>query len=695
MAKSKTLKLNGLLIAAVLACSLLWYGGQVQAATISVASGTDTKAADGVCHLSEAIENINDQAQTHADCAAGTGNDVIQLPAGTITLTADLPILTRSVTVQGHGVDKTVIDGVGQHAIFNSFNTSSDFTFKNFKTKAPNGFGIASQAAKSLVVQGIEVDGVGATPLADDEFPALVGFMYLGGESSEGMSTAITIDGLYVHDLEAANAFMVTGVGLIAGNGQKVTVNAKNITVTNLRSADPTGQAIGVFTSAGLAGDTRADVSGSYENITIDNISGTASNLGGFGVSGVVAGGDASADIVLRNATIRNIDAGPSMLGTSAAVMIVGAGGQGTRFKGTLKLQNTIVADSAVDGNSKNCVAADIGQTIGMQGTATLAIESLGGNISDDQTCSDYFTHSTDQNNSTTIKDSLGKLGSHGGSIPTIPLLAGSPAINAGVCEGAPSKDARGISRPQGAGCDAGAFELEQAKAADPDGTTNASTGKKIYIEPPISGAVVRVADILPANVAADDSDFEYPLGLVDFTVDGLPKGSTQVMNLYFETDEKAENFVARKADLSKNQFSIIEGATLSNVTHMGKPAIKVSYEVTDGGELDLDGTADGSITDPVGLARVKRASLVNTGALTFVSTFLALAIIAMVVFTYVDYRKHKAPIAVNDRETKQRFASQYTYLHHLKVVTFPTLHYRFTIIVEKKKPASQASKST
>ena len=62
------------------------------AANFSVAVGNDENIDNTSCSLSEAIENINNQAATNTDCPAGDGiNDTISIPAGTITLTADLP----------------------------------------------------------------------------------------------------------------------------------------------------------------------------------------------------------------------------------------------------------------------------------------------------------------------------------------------------------------------------------------------------------------------------------------------------------------------------------------------------------------------------------------------------------------------------------------------------------------------------
>ncbi len=53
----------------------------------------------------------------------------------------------------------------------------------------------------------------------------------------------------------------------------------------------------------------------------------------------------------------------------------------------------------------------------------------------------------------------LGVLGNYGGSTQTIPLLYGSSAIDAGNNATCPDFDQRGIPRPQGAGCDIGAYE--------------------------------------------------------------------------------------------------------------------------------------------------------------------------------------------------------------------------------------------
>jgi predicted outer membrane repeat protein len=62
----------------------------------------------------------------------------------------------------------------------------------------------------------------------------------------------------------------------------------------------------------------------------------------------------------------------------------------------------------------------------------------------------------------------LGPLSRHGGPTETIVPKAGSPAVDAGTSSGAPTKDQRGIVRPQGPGVDAGAVEVCPGKPAEP-----------------------------------------------------------------------------------------------------------------------------------------------------------------------------------------------------------------------------------
>ena len=109
----------------------------------------------------------------------------------------------------------------------------------------------------------------------------------------------------------------------------------------------------------------------------------------------------------------------------------------------TLNLQNTIVAANG-----------DFGCFLAPFGAGAVALNSLGNNVFTDDSC---FPIASDQ----VVTDAgLGALADNGGPTLTHALLSGSPAVdtaNGAVC---PAVDQRGVARPQGAGCDVGAYEL-------------------------------------------------------------------------------------------------------------------------------------------------------------------------------------------------------------------------------------------
>jgi hypothetical protein len=161
-----------------------------------------------------------------------------------------------------------------------------------------------------------------------------------------------------------------------------------------------------------------------------------------------------------------------------------GAEGGAIFNNGTLILKSTLLAGQGTNGNCSGGGTSD------------------GYNLSDDSTCS-FLTQTGDQNNSSTAGLSPGSLQNNGGPTRTIALLSTSSAVNAippSACTdtfGNPVlTDQRGIARPQGSGCDIGAFEfvpfvspislnvgkvpLGQARSANVTLTNNSATAMQI-----------------------------------------------------------------------------------------------------------------------------------------------------------------------------------------------------------------------
>jgi CSLREA domain-containing protein len=123
-----------------------------------------------------------------------------------------------------------------------------------------------------------------------------------------------------------------------------------------------------------------------------------------------------------------------------------GAGGGGITVQSTVSLANTLLAGNTWNGDAGNCSSA---------------VTSLGGNLDDGATCG--LNDPTDQSG---VDPQLGGVDSSG---PTdvLPLLSNSPAIDAGNLMACPATDQRYIARPQGSGCDVGAYEFTATAPSD------------------------------------------------------------------------------------------------------------------------------------------------------------------------------------------------------------------------------------
>jgi len=101
-----------------LALSFLVFAPALLASTITVNGLGDALVTNGVCTLREAVINANNNSGTWTDCAAGSGADVINLPAGTITMaiagiTEDAAAagdfdIYDSVTINGNAAGTTI-----------------------------------------------------------------------------------------------------------------------------------------------------------------------------------------------------------------------------------------------------------------------------------------------------------------------------------------------------------------------------------------------------------------------------------------------------------------------------------------------------------------------------------------------------------------------------------------------------------
>ncbi|MBV8206332.1 MAG: hypothetical protein JO041_06030 [Acidobacteria bacterium] len=156
---------------------------------------------------------------------------------------------------------------------------------------------------------------------------------------------------------------------------------------------------------------------------------------------------------------------------------------------GTMTIKNSIFANSLIEPGS-----ASPGNCYNAGGSMV----SQGFNLSDDTTCSSFFTAAGDLNNTPAGLDPKG-LQNNGGPTQTIALLPTSPAVFAvpvgptNYCTDTAANpvilDQRSISRPQGAACDMGAYEL--VFSADNDsGLASLTGGNTLTGNQTVNGAI-------------------------------------------------------------------------------------------------------------------------------------------------------------------------------------------------------------
>jgi hypothetical protein len=147
----------------------------------------------------------------------------------------------------------------------------------------------------------------------------------------------------------------------------------------------------------------------------------------------------------------------------------------GGNITGTAKLKNTLLTGGKASGSDNNCGGA---------------IVSNGYNLENGNTCG--LTATGDLTNTNPL---VGALQNNGGRTLTHALLVGSPAINQGTNTGCPATDQRGVTRPQGAMCDIGAYEAEMPSliSTNPSSATVGDPGFTLTITGTgfVSGATV------------------------------------------------------------------------------------------------------------------------------------------------------------------------------------------------------------
>lgn len=145
--------------------------------------------------------------------------------------------------------------------------------------------------------------------------------------------------------------------------------------------------------------------------------------------------------------------------------------------------------------------------------------------------------------------------------------------------------------------------EIPDSEQPNIGGYESSITGKTVAIDVGENRELTVDDMTTEANLAVQDPAYEYVSGLWDFEADCGDPGQTTTVRLYYY-DVSPGSLVLRKHNPSTNAFFTIDDAGITTQTINGSSVTVVTYQITDGGERDTDGLADGMISDPAGLAQ-------------------------------------------------------------------------------------------
>ncbi len=420
----------------VIAVAFILWPARVDAATINVATGTSDATSDSICQLDEAIENINNGTRTYADCVeTGTygSNDVINLPTGTITGSGSGFLIQESVKIVGRGKGATTVTGKDLY-LYGGSDLTSNFTLQDFTVSDSETVRVSE--VEHAVFQGMEIKS--------SEYD------WIGIEITESERTDIINS--HIHGtLNMGGSGFSQGVVARFNNSDSLDLNIENTTIDHL------SQGIALSYEGSAAPTSNLTV----KNSTITDIAGTAaygsgSGFNSYGAIGIMVDpGSNDSQAVFNYTTINNTFS--SSIADNNATAIFEVGRDGDTINHTA--QNDLYAIG--DGNiSRNYYKYD------EEGSPTFTTTSNGGNVSSDGSLGSTLNKPTDKHNLTTLASFLGVLQDNGGPVPTLAILEGSPAIDAGTSVLGLATDARGNTRTLGAATDAGAFESTFGNAA-------------------------------------------------------------------------------------------------------------------------------------------------------------------------------------------------------------------------------------
>jgi hypothetical protein len=441
------LRISHLILALILGTFCLFLLFQTAVSSVRAVDLTVLNTNDsGAGSLRETIAIANDGDTVFFDSS---------LKGHTITLISGQLLITKNLTISGPGANLLAISGNNVSRVFSvtSIVTVSGVTIKNGIVVRGStddfGGGISNEGG---IVNLINCTAFDNTTVGSILMPGIGGGIYNNGtmnliNSTISSNTAGVGGGIANRGtMNLTNSIVSSNTGTDFAGGIYIFGGVVNLTNSTVSNNVGTGGGGGIDIFSGVVNLTKSTVSSNTvfhnDGGGIDILNGEA-NLTNSTVSGNTAarsGGGIynSGTINLMNSTISGNTAGND------------GGGIYNGFE-TMALTNTILAYNQVISTTNDC--------INLNGTVTSGGYNL---VQTPNNC--VFSSTGDITNTNPL---LGLLQDNGGDTLTHALLNSSPAIDkipngTNSCGTTITTDQRGDVRPQGLGCDIGAYEANE-----------------------------------------------------------------------------------------------------------------------------------------------------------------------------------------------------------------------------------------